>query len=91
MGRCLRLRGFRSGQRRQLCAQKSVPTNGNARETIQPGDIKYVDQNGDGVVNDQDNVVIGRCEPIHVGGFNNNFTYKGLSLSVFFQWRYGVT
>ena len=70
--------------------KKSVPTNGNARETIQPGDIKYVDQNGDGVVNDQDNVVIGRCEPIHMGGFNNNFTYKNLSLNVFFQWRYGV-
>lgn len=69
--------------------KKNVPTNGNARETIQPGDIKYVDQNGDGVVNDQDNVVIGRCEPIHIGGFNNNFTYKNLSLNVFFQWRYG--
>ena len=54
-----------------------------------PGDIKYVDQNGDGVVNDQDMVVIGRCEPIHQGGFNNNFIYKNLSLNVFFQWRYG--
>ena len=69
--------------------KKSVPTNGSARDAIQPGDIKYVDQNGDGVVNDQDNVVIGRCEPIHMGGFNNNFTYKNLSLNVFFQWSYG--
>ena len=33
--------------------------------------------------------MIGRCEPIHSGGFNNNFTYKNLSLNVFFQWRYG--
>lgn len=69
--------------------KKGVPTNGNDRSTIQPGDIKYVDQNGDGVVNDQDMVVIGRCEPIHTGGFNNNFTYKNLSLNIFFQWRYG--
>ena len=69
--------------------KKSVPTNGNARETIQPGDIKYVDQNGDGVVNDQDMVIIGRATPIHTGGFNNNFTYKGLSLNIFFQWSYG--
>ncbi len=67
----------------------SVPTNGNDRSVIQPGDIKYVDQNGDGVVNDLDMVVIGRCEPIHEGGFNNTFTYKGLSLGVFFQWKYG--
>lgn len=89
MGRGLRLRGFRSGRRRQLHAEKGVATNGNDRSSIQPGDIKYVDQNGDGVVNDQDMVVIGRCEPIHMGGFNNNFTYKNLSLNVFFQWRYG--
>lgn len=69
--------------------KKSVPTNGHGREAIQPGDIKYVDQNGDGVVNDLDMVVIGRCEPLHEGGFNNTFTYKGLSLGIFFQWRYG--
>ena len=69
--------------------KKNVPTNGDARETIQPGDIKYVDQNGDGIVNDQDMVIIGRTTPIHTGGFNNNFTYKGLSLNVFFQWSYG--
>lgn len=69
--------------------KKNVPTNGDDRSVIQPGDIKYVDQNGDGVVNNLDMVVIGRCEPIHEGGLNNTFTYKGLSLSVFFQWRYG--
>ena len=69
--------------------KKGVPTNGDPREQIQPGDIKYVDQNGDGVVNDQDMVVIGRGTPIHTGGFNNNFTWKGLSLNVFFQWCYG--
>lgn len=66
-----------------------VPTNGNARNVIQPGDIKYVDQNGDGVVNDLDMVVMGRALPIHTGGFNNNFSYKNFSLSVFMQWSYG--
>ena len=40
-------------------------------------------------MNDKDRVVIGRGEPIHTGGFNNNFTYKGLTLNVFFQWNYG--
>ncbi len=66
-----------------------VPTNGDDRSIIQPGDIKYVDQNGDGVVNDQDMVVIGNPLPIHTGGFNNNFIYKGFTLNVFFQWSYG--
>ena len=67
----------------------SVPGNGSTRSTIQPGDIKYVDQDGDGTITDYDRIVIGRCLPIHVGGFNNNFTYKNFSLSVFFQWSYG--
>lgn len=66
-----------------------VAGNGDPREQIQPGHIKYVDQNGDGTVNDQDMVVIGRCLPIHAGGFNNNFIYKGFTLNVFFQWNYG--
>lgn len=69
--------------------KQNVPTNGMERDQIQPGDIKYVDQNGDGVVNDDDRVIIGRGEPIHTGGFNNNFTYKGFSLNIFFQWTYG--
>ena len=66
-----------------------VPANGNKRENIQPGDIKYVDQNRDGDVNSQDMVVIGRGIPIHTGGFNNNFSYKGFNLNIFFQWNYG--
>ena len=67
----------------------SVPTNGSPRTSIQPGDIKYKDLNGDGVANDADVTYIGRGLPIHTGGFSNNFTYKGLSLNVFFQWSYG--
>jgi len=67
----------------------NVPANGNTRESIQPGDIKYVDQNNDGVVNDQDLVVIGNPIPKHIGGFSNFFKYKGITLDVFFQWSYG--
>ncbi|QNR85051.1 TonB-dependent receptor [Pedobacter riviphilus] len=66
-----------------------VATNGNTRTAIQPGDIKYKDQNGDGVVNAQDYVKIGNGLPAHTGGFSNNFTYKGFDLNIFFQWSYG--
>lgn len=66
-----------------------LPYHGSDRAAIQPGDIKYVDQNGDGVVNDLDMVVMGRALPVHTGGFNNNFSYKNFSLNVFFQWSYG--
>lgn len=67
----------------------SVPTNGAVRNTIQPGDIKYRDLNGDGIMNDADVTFIGRGQPIHTGGFSNNFSYKGISMNVFFQWSYG--
>ena len=69
--------------------KSNVPTNGNTRTSIQPGDVKYKDLNGDGVVNASDYTVIGRSLPIHIGGFSNNFTYKNFDLNVFFQWSYG--
>ena len=69
--------------------KNSVTTNGLDRGAIQPGDIKYIDVNEDGIVNEKDIVVIGRGLPVHIGGFNNNFEYKGFSLNVFFQWSYG--
>jgi TonB-linked SusC/RagA family outer membrane protein len=69
--------------------KSTVPDNGSGRNTIEPGDIKLKDLNGDGTVNTQDMTIIGRGQPIHIGGFNNNFTYKGFSLNLFFQWSYG--
>ncbi|MGJ1265708.1 SusC/RagA family TonB-linked outer membrane protein [Sphingobacterium spiritivorum] len=67
----------------------NIPTNGNNRASIQPGDIKYKDLNGDGVVDAEDYTVIGRGLPIHTGGFGNNFSYKDFDLNLFFQWSYG--
>jgi TonB-linked SusC/RagA family outer membrane protein len=66
-----------------------ITTNGNTRANIQPGDIKYKDLNGDGVVNTSDYTVIGHGLPKNTGGFSNNFRYKGFDLNVFFQWSYG--
>lgn len=66
-----------------------VPTNGNVRGSIKPGDIKYKDINGDGVVNAADYTIIGNGIPKYTGGFSNNFTYKGFDLNIFFQWSYG--
>ncbi|RZK75503.1 MAG: hypothetical protein EOO92_16095 [Pedobacter sp.] len=64
-----------------------VADNGNT--TVQPGDIKYKDINGDGTVNDLDRTIIGRGTPIHTGGFSNIFRYKNFDLNVFLQWSYG--
>lgn len=62
---------------------------GDDRTAIQPGDMKYRDINGDGIIDDNDRTIIGRGAPVHIGGFNNTFTYKGFDLSLFLQWSYG--
>ncbi|MEO6136369.1 MAG: TonB-dependent receptor [Ginsengibacter sp.] len=67
----------------------TIPTNGNVRSTIKPGDMKYKDLNADGKVDRNDFTIIGRGLPIHTGGLTNDFNYKGFNLSVFFQWSYG--
>jgi TonB-dependent starch-binding outer membrane protein SusC len=53
------------------------------------GDVKYLDVNGDGVVNDKDKTVIGNPHPDFTFGFTNNFKYKNFDLSVFFQGSVG--
>jgi len=51
----------------------------------QLGDVALVDQNGDGVVNDQDLTIIGNPNPDFNFGFGTGFTYKNISLSAFFN------
>ncbi|WP_232336603.1 SusC/RagA family TonB-linked outer membrane protein [Mucilaginibacter aquatilis] len=69
--------------------KSTVPDNGSGRTAVQPGDIKYEDINGDGTVNASDRMVIGNPNPDFIGGFSNNFTYKGFDLNVFLQWSFG--
>jgi len=57
---------------------------------IQPGYIKYKDLNGDLVMNDYDNTIIGNGNPDYTGGFTNNISYKGFDLNIFFQFSYGA-
>ncbi|MFS4454940.1 TonB-dependent receptor [Maribacter sp. 2304DJ31-5] len=47
-----------------------------------PGDVKYKDQNGDGVINSDDRVVIGSNRPDFIWGITNNLHYKNLDLNV---------
>lgn len=63
--------------------------NPTGSTSVQPGDPKYKDLNGDGYLDQNDYTAIGRPFPIHFGGFSNNFTYKRFDLNVFAQWSYG--
>ncbi|MDO5128519.1 MAG: TonB-dependent receptor [Prevotellaceae bacterium] len=50
--------------------------------TPQPGDIIYVDTNGDGLVNKTDKVEIGNPHPDVTIGFNIHAEYKGFDIAV---------
>lgn len=47
------------------------------------GDVKFVDQNGDGVVDADDRVILGQPMPKYNLGITNTFQYKGFDLNVF--------
>lgn len=57
----------------------------SAQKTAKPGERRFKDINGDGVVNSSDRVILGHAQPDYVFGLTNNFSYKGFDLAVFFQ------
>ncbi len=60
-----------------------------ARYLKKPGDIKYQDVNQDGVINDNDRVIIGKGIPDGFGTLTNTFSHKNLELMVDLQFMYG--
>lgn len=57
--------------------------------SVGPGDIRYVDVNGDGIINNNDRTIIGNPQPKFFYGITNNFSYKNFDLSIFLQGIYG--
>lgn len=64
-------------------------TVGTAPGQTYLGDVKYVDVNGDGIVNDKDKTIIGSPHPDFTFGFTNTFKYKNYDLSIFLQGSVG--
>ena len=48
---------------------------------LEPGDFKYVDQNGDGLIDDDDRVVLGSYLPSLMFGANLGISFKGFELT----------
>ena len=61
----------------------------NPYRNFQAGDVHFVDQNGDGVIDDADKVVIGNPNPDIYGNIYTNLTYKNLRLDVNFKYSLG--
>jgi len=56
---------------------------------MRPGDVKYLDLNNDGIINDNDRAIIGKGVPDGFGTFLNTFRYRDWSLTVDLQFMYG--
>jgi hypothetical protein len=56
----------------------------------EPGDVRIIDQDSDGVIDDKDEIILGYTEPKWIGGWGNTFSWKGLNLFVFIQTIQGV-
>jgi len=56
---------------------------------FKPGDIHVEDLNGDGLIDTKDRQFLGSPVPKFVLGLQNNFSYKGIDLGIYFFMRYG--
>jgi len=65
--------------------QKEVDSYATQQSGTAPGDIRFKDIHPDGVIDEKDRVVIGNPNPDWMFAMNNDFYWKGLSLSIYLQ------
>lgn len=59
---------------------------------VRPGDVKYLDLNGDGIIDIEDRTPIGYSSiPEIIYGFGTQFDYKGFDFGLFFRGQGNVT
>jgi TonB-dependent starch-binding outer membrane protein SusC len=64
-------------------------THSDPRRATSPGDIRFKDLNGDGVINADDRTMIGSPWPDYEGGWTNVLAFRGLDLTAFVQFSQG--
>lgn len=69
--------------------QSTEEVAASAQPSAKPGDVRFVDFDENGVINENDRQILGNAQPQFFGGFNNTFSYKGFDLSVLLQYVYG--
>lgn len=50
-----------------------------------PGDLRWIDQNGDGIIDTEDRINLGNSLPKYTFGFTLNAEYKGFDIMLFLQ------
>lgn len=73
----------RAGYFQNMREVETLPKPANA--TVVPGDIRFVDKNGDGVIDDQDKFILGNPFPRYTFGFTYTVGVKGFDAVVFIQ------
>lgn len=61
------------------------PSGNKIQPNAKPGDFKWYDVNGDGVINEDDRVILGSPVPTWTYGLNLNAKYKDFDISIFGQ------
>lgn len=56
---------------------------------IRPGDVRFVDQNGDGIIDEKDRVHVGSAIPKFTTGWNFTAQYRNFDLGLFLQGAFG--
>ncbi len=69
--------------------EMEVLTSPYQGRNIQPGDVKYVDQNDDNLIDANDRVFVGSAIPKFTTGLTLSGMYKGFDASLFFQGAFG--
>ena len=65
--------------------QTSALPSGISASDLRPGDVKYIDRNGDGVIDEKDRCVLGNGFPRYTFGFNYNVEWKGFDFGFLLQ------
>ncbi len=65
------------------------PTGKPLQPRAKPGDVRFVDVNGDGVINEEDRTMIGNPTPDLTLGVNGSIEYRQFDISMYFVGSYG--
>ena len=66
-----------------------IVTHANQGDNIKPGDVKFKDQNNDGIIDSDDRTHLGSSIPKITAGLNLGIIYKQFDLSMFIAGAYG--
>ena len=81
---------FTTNEKGEQVLKEGIPSH--TFNSVRPGDIKYKDVNGDGVISDdnEDRTMIGKPNPDWMVGLTVAADWNGFDLSAFFQGSFGA-